>query len=447
MGEAGMTRAAALRGGLVAAGAAVMAGCGVQATGGDTGGPQSKKPVKLVFEWPTYTVPKQEWAEWAMKTYSQKFPHVTVEPMWNTNPSEKITTALAGGQPPDVGWFGVGHWAFHQAFKPIEPFLSARKIRMDDYLPRVVEAMKWRGKMLAFPMGINTTAMFVNKGIYQKAGMPLPNDDLSWDDIVANGKRLNSGDDAAKVWTVNPPAGYIGTWPGSYGEAWIDADGSKVLVNNPRVLKMLTLSRELWEKHGIAPSPAEYTPIASPAQAPFTNSRVALFVGGTWGIDPGRKESFDWDLVEPPTITDGGKKYRGAFCGTEEIFVIKGGPNEEASADFATWLIGSEHLTWAGNKGHIIPAHQKTAKDAFVNPQGETRPKNIQAFVRAAAYAPPIMPHPIYPDLSRGWGTAVAKWYGSAANSANTLTAQQALDEAQREMQRLLDDWNKANPQ
>ena len=98
--------------------ALAVAACGVGA--GQQPSSANKQPVKLTFEWPTYTPPKQEWAEYAMKTYSQKFPHVTIEPMWNTNPTEKLTTTLAGGQPPDVGWFGVGHWNFHQAFRPIE---------------------------------------------------------------------------------------------------------------------------------------------------------------------------------------------------------------------------------------------------------------------------------------------------------------------------------------
>ncbi|HEV2125281.1 MAG TPA: extracellular solute-binding protein, partial [Chloroflexota bacterium] len=172
----------------------------------------------------------------------------------------------------------------------------------------------------------------------------------------------------------------------------------------------------------------------------------AAFVAGTWGLDPARKESFDWDIVEVPSIVDGGRKYKGAFCGTEEIFVTNDSKAGDPAADFAAWLAGPEHLTWAGNKGHIIPAHQATAKTAFVNVGGETRPKNIQAFVRAAEYAPPIIGHPNYAELNRAYGAAVAKWLGSAANPANSLTAEQALKDAQADMQRVLDDWNKANP-
>src|SRR5688500_9073971 len=58
----------------VAAGSLVAAACGA-GDGGQTAN-ATKQPVRLTFEWPTYTPPKQEWAEYAMKTYSQKFPHV-----------------------------------------------------------------------------------------------------------------------------------------------------------------------------------------------------------------------------------------------------------------------------------------------------------------------------------------------------------------------------------
>lgn len=106
------------------------------------------------------------------------------------------------------------------------------------------------------------------------------------------------------------------------------------------------------------------------------------------------------------------------------------------------WLSGPEHLKWAGNQGHIIPAHQKTANEAFVSPPHDPRPKNIQAFVRAANYAPPIMPHPQYTELSRVYGAAVNQWLGEEAK----VSAEQALRQAQEDMQRVLDDWNRANP-
>jgi multiple sugar transport system substrate-binding protein len=331
----------------------------------------------------------------------------------------------------------------------MEDFLKARRVNTADYLPKVVEAMKWRGKLLALPIGINTSAVFMNKALFQKAGVQPFSDDHTWDDLIAQGKRLTAGDGPQKVYATNA-AYYTSQWAPAYGGAWLDPDGTKVLVNNPQTLKVMTLLRELWERHAIQPTPKENADLVTGGPAAtygFTGSRYATAPMGTWGIDPGRKESFDWDIAEVPTLVEGGKRVKGAFCGTEEIFVIKGGPNEEAAADFAAWLAGPEHLTWAGNKGHIIPAHQKTAQSAFVNPQGEGRPKNIQAFVRAAAYAPPIIGHPDYAKLNGAWAASYNKWMGSATNPANTLTAEQALREAQTEMQRILDEWNKANPQ
>ncbi len=48
--------------------ALAVAACGVGA--GQQASTATKQPVKLTFEWPTYTPPKQEWAEYAMRTYS-----------------------------------------------------------------------------------------------------------------------------------------------------------------------------------------------------------------------------------------------------------------------------------------------------------------------------------------------------------------------------------------
>lgn len=449
----GVTRATFLRRGAI--GVATVAGllatgaCGVggQASGGGSAAPAaSKQPARLSFEWPTYTQPKQDWAEWAIKTYMQKYPNITVEPLWNKNPTEILTTTLASGQPPDVGWFGVGHWSFYQAFKPVEQFMAQRKLNVADYLPKVVEAMKWRGKMLAFPMGINTSALFYNKGEYQKAGLAMPKDDDTFDDLIAAGKRLvGLSDGTAKIWGNNVPY-YTTQWPVAYGGQWLSSDGTKVTIDHPRTLQVLALHREMWEKQNVAPDPKTNADIATSATAGFTTQAYAAFVAGTWGLDPARHESFDWDIAEVPSIVDGGKKYKGAFCGTEEIYITNDSKQQDAAADFAAWLISPEHLTYAGNKGQIIPAHIKTAKEAFVNPSGESRPKNIQAFVRAADYAPPIIGHPAYADLSKAYSTALGKFLGSAKDSSNTLTAAQALTQAQADMQRVLDDWNKANP-
>ena len=444
IGSRRLSRAAVVRGGLAGAAALLVQACGGgAASSSGSSSAQNKQPVKLSFEWPTYTQPKQDWAEGAIKMYQERFPNVTVEPLWNKNPTEILTTTLASGQPPDVGWFGVGHWAFWQAFLPVEQLMSQRKLKLDDYFPNINDAMKWRGKMYAFPMGINTSAMFVNKGIYTKAGVPLPTDDQTWDDMVATGKRLTSGEGAQKIW-ANNAAYYTSYWPVAYGGAWYDADGTKVQFNNQRTLKVLQLLREMWDKQGISPTPAENAEVG--LLPLFATGRTAQFAGGTWGLPPFRQESFDWDIAEVPGLVDGGKKVKGAFCGTEEIFVVKGQPKQDAAADFAAWMISPEHLTFAGKRGDIIPGHQKTAKDAFVNSGSETRPKNLQAFVRAANYAPPISPHPQYNDLIKAYNTAVTKWLGTKDAPANTLTAQQALDEAAQQMQRILDDYNKANP-
>ncbi|MER3405884.1 MAG: hypothetical protein C4289_12605, partial [Chloroflexota bacterium] len=110
---------------------------------------------------------------------------------------------------------------------------------------------------------------------------------------------------------------------------------------------------------------------------------------------------------------------------------VDGTPNELPAADFAAWLVGSEHLRWAGSQGHILPALMKVAQEVFMPPSSDSRPRNQQAFVRAAQYAPPIIPHPEYTTLSRAYNTAVAEWLGgqvAGGSGAPESTARHAGD-------------------
>lgn len=397
------------------------------------------RPVKLVFEWPEYTPPKKAWAEWAIQTYQKANPHVTIEPLWNTNPTEKILTTLAGGGQLDLGWFGVGIHAFWQNFKAAEPLMSSRKLKLSDYFPTIVEAQKFRGKMLAMPMGLNTTAVFYNKQQLNEVGERPPADDWTWEEAIARARRLTRGEGGSKIWGIMASF-YSNFWPVAYGGGWLNADATKIVIDNPATLAMLKLMRELWETHGVNPTQKEYSEIG--LLPIFQNGRCAMYVGGTWGLDPFRQAAFDWDIVEVPSLVVGGRRVKGAFLGVEEIFVVDGTPNEGPAADFAAWLVGPEHLRWAGSQGHIIPALSKVAQEVFVPPSSDPRPKNQQAFVRAAQYAPPIIPHPEYTNLSRAYNTAVAEWLGPEAK----LPAEAALQKAQRDMQVILDEWNRKNP-
>ena len=199
--------------------------------------------------------------------------------------------------------------------------------------------------------------------------------------------------------------------------------------------------REMWDCHGVSPTPKENQEIG--LLPLFATGRVAQFAGGTWGLLPQGSVRLGPGRGADPG--GGGKRTKGAFAGTEEIFVVKDTANVEPAADFARLAgrAGAPHLRREPGRHHPRPPEDGQGR---LRPQrGESRPKNLQAFVRAPTprRSPPT---PATRTSQKAYNGAVAKWLGSPAEPTNTLTAQQALQEAQTEVQRVLDDWNKANP-
>jgi raffinose/stachyose/melibiose transport system substrate-binding protein len=95
----------------------------------------------------------------------------------------KLATAYAAGEAPDIarGW-SLGF---------MQPFVEGGKLlALDEYmtdyfkakmLPGTTDNMTFDGKVYGLPMGITTPALFVNRPMFEEAGLELPTD---WDKLV-----------------------------------------------------------------------------------------------------------------------------------------------------------------------------------------------------------------------------------------------------------------------
>jgi len=457
-----VSRSQLLRSGAAVVGSSVLlAACGQMAQPAAPGGaapaakeapkaeaaPKAAQPAELVFMWPHYTDGKTRWLEWIVDTYNKKGTGVTIKRMdvagsFGSSPNEKLQATVAGGNPPDVGWFGVGLHPFGGIVMDAKELLKTQRVDWGQFTKILIEGLSWQGKLLAAPIGINTTSIFYNKDLFDKAGVNYPKDDWTLEDLTQTAQKisqsLSKGDD--KVWGF---AGvhYVNHFMPLLYEPSLDAEGKKVTVNGPLGLGILKFWREHWAKLGIGPKPEDYKPQEdNQFYKAFENGKIAMIIYGTWGLEPMRRTKTNFDTVEPPTVVAEGKRGKGAFFGCEEIFTVASTKKVDAAAQFVAWLVGPEHLEWTGAQGNIIPAIPAIANKVFLPPQADGRPKNQLSFARAADYAKPWFPHPAYGQLSTAYGNAVLPYW-----QKEELTAEQALAKAQQDTQKIVDDWNKAN--
>jgi len=356
------------------------------------------------------------------------------------SPNEKLAAAVAGGKPPDVGWFGVGIQPFAGLFRDAAAVMRGHGLNLDDYSPRLRQALTWRGKLLAIPEGLNTSSLFYNIEVFDKAGEKYPTDNMTWDDAIKTAQNITNRlkqADKPTVWGISTHA-YIPTWmPFLYG-GMLDEKGEKVITDRDIGIYMLKLVREAWDKHGAAPKP-DALDQGGFAIKPFQSQQLAMVLFGTWGIAPAREaKDLKFDCVEFPIAQVGNKKARGAFGGVEEFFIMESSTNPDAEV-FAVWIAKPTYQRWLGENGYVIPA-LKSVQDTFKPPASDPRPKNQLSFARAAEYITPIWPHPEYGKLVAAMGKHLNPYYNEGK-----VTPEEAIDNALKEMQQIVTDWNKLN--
>ena len=382
-----ISRSQFLRGGAVlVGGTALLAACaqtgatGMAPAEGAEMAAEAEKPAmmeatEVTFLWPHYSAGKTRWLEWILETYNAKETGVTVNTLdvagsFGGNPRSKLLATVAGGAAPDLGWFGVGLHPFAGILYDANELLKGMKYDMSQLNPTLVNGLTWQGKLIAAPIGINTTAWFYNKDLFDKAGVPYPQDSDTFDDRLAAAQKVSNSLSTAdeKIWGV-ATIHYVAYWIAGMYQGFMDDSGTQVVVDGPLGLQAVEWWRDNWDKYEVGPRPEDYNR-QDDAQFfnSFANGKVAMSVYGTWGLEPLRRHEagVNFDIVEQPTAVADGEEGKGAFFGIEEIFTVATTKKLDAAAEFLSFLVGPEHLGWTGGQGNIIPSISSLAEEVFV---------------------------------------------------------------------------------
>jgi raffinose/stachyose/melibiose transport system substrate-binding protein len=103
---------------------------------------------------------------------------------------EKVKIYATANQLPDV----MKYWVFDYMMRPLVESGLAGKLDKNDflsfgYLPGALEASELDGVLYGIPTSVDYWAVYVNKDLFQKAGVPIPS---SWDDIIASAPRFRA---------------------------------------------------------------------------------------------------------------------------------------------------------------------------------------------------------------------------------------------------------------
>ncbi|MCL6519891.1 MAG: sugar ABC transporter substrate-binding protein [Armatimonadetes bacterium] len=357
---------------------------------GGCSGKKQTKPNTVMLRmvvWGT-AADEKAWNE-KLKTFYKKHPNIRVRlefTPWERT-FDKLLISTAGGNPPDASiissvWFVP--CAAKGLLEDLGPYVANDKeFDLEDFYPAAINGWgQYNGKLYAIPAGIDIYAMYYNKTMFDKYGVPYPDETWDWKKYVWAAKKLTKdldGDGRIDQWGTTQNMWQTYVWQN--GGDIIDKRGKKCLLDTPEAIEALQFMADLRDKYHVAPMPTDIADIGT--KNLFTNGRVGMYFSGSWAVPlyfEKEIKNFEYDVAPVPK----GKR-RATFFGGASYAILRGSKHKKEAWELVKFMVRKEALRERAIKEQVVPSRISVAEsNAFLHLPGP--PKHRKVFLDAIAY-------------------------------------------------------------
>lgn len=292
-------------------------------------------------------------------------PNVEVELM-DTQADEygkKLTTMLASGDSdPDVMF--IKDSEMQAAMQQKNQILN-----LDEYIKKdnidlsvyggVAELLKMDGSSYTLPFRKDWYVLYYNKDLFDKAGVPYPSDDMTWDEFEELAKKMTSGEGSAKVY-----GSHNHTWSAMV-DNWAVQDGKNTLMaEDYSFLKPYYEQAVRMQDEGVIQSYANLKTGSIHYISVFEQQQCAMLPMGTWFISTliNDKESgaydFNWGVTRIPHPA--GVEAGHTVGSTTPVAINAKSDQPDAAWEFVKYVTGEEGAKALAETGNF-PAYESQA--------------------------------------------------------------------------------------
>lgn len=142
----------------------------------------------------------------------------------------KLATETAGGNAPDLvqmDYRYIVEYAKRQAIAPLDGFVG-KELDLHDFDQDQIEGGKVGGKLYGISLGANSVASVINVAAFKEAGVAIPDNSFTYDDLAAAGEAFNKANIRGGMKAFQDGSGVeplLENWLRQRGKALYTADG------------------------------------------------------------------------------------------------------------------------------------------------------------------------------------------------------------------------------
>ncbi len=325
--------------------------------------------------------------------FADHAPGIDVEAQYTPGKSDygkRISTAFAGGAPPDVfliNFREYGQYAASGALEPLGPRLGASDtIAREDFYELPLEAFSRDGELICMPQNISSLVVYYNVDLFEAAGLPLPADDWTLGDFVAAAEALTideDGDGVNEVHGLVTESSLIRYAPfiwSAGGDIVDDVDHpTRLTLDTPEAREAIAWFMNLGAGgHDVVPSEAEV--LAEDDLSRFMNGRAGMFLQSRRVVPTLREiDGFRWDVAPlPQDEQPAGILHSDAFCMSADA------ADKDAAWAFIEYAAGPKGQEILARTGRTVPSMKAVAESPVFlggGDHGEASPPSSRVFL------------------------------------------------------------------
>jgi len=415
----------------VLTGAAVLAACGTDSTSSGSGGGGTTIQI-----WEGYTQVEAKAFAHLVSQYEATHPGQKVNTLYvnSDNTLQKVLTAVRGGSPPDIAYL-YGSWAPNVAQIPqvvnLTQVVQRPAVNWNDFWTGERAVATVNGKVIGIPALVDNLAVVYNKTLFAKAGLQPPGPGWTWQDFVADAKKL-----------TNPAIKQFGTayvTPGTEDTVWhwepllweaggqlLTPDNKKAAFDSAAGLASLNTLRTMAvtdKSMYLDPSDSAYGNL-------FNSGKIGMLVTGPWDLATFNNVKYGVQVMPSYPGTSGGHQ---TISGPDNWVIFNNGPARTAAAEqFLIWLTAATQDKYFAVQTGDLPIRQSVGNDASVTQQMNTAVPGMAAFISNLGNVKQARPQiPQYPKISTILGTMIVSvLLGKSQPQAALTAAAQQVDQA-----------------
>lgn len=276
----------------------------------------------------------------AIDRFEQAHPNVRVEytsGILKRDYSEWLADQYLLGTEPDVFLVlpeDFGMLAELGALQPLDNLLASDPaVSTEDFYDAALESGNTDGVQYALPYECVPTLMFVNKTLLEAEGIPVPDNDWTWDDFYAICAKVTRDTDGDGV--IDQFGSYGYTWRdalASNGAALFDENGSSCLIAEPASVEAVAFAQQLEQLYADCDITARSFDEGHVAFRPFLFSDYRTYQPYPWRIK--RYSGFAWDCIQMPGGASG--------TGRSELSTVLAAISSRSSQQSLAWELLKE---------------------------------------------------------------------------------------------------------